>query len=72
VGLSAIQGATMAKAGRILAIDINPDKFELAKQLGATDTVNPRDYDAPIQDVVVELTNGGVDYSFECVGKSRS
>ena len=68
VGLSAIQGATMAKAARILAIDINPDKFELAKQLGATDTVNPRDYDAPIQDVVVELTNGGVDYSFECVG----
>jgi len=68
VGLSAIQGATMAKAGRILAIDINPDKFELAKQLGATDTVNPRDYDAPIQDVIVELTNGGVDYSFECVG----
>jgi S-(hydroxymethyl)glutathione dehydrogenase/alcohol dehydrogenase len=68
VGLSAIQGATMANAGRILAIDINPDKFELAKQLGATDTVNPRDYDAPIQDVVVELTNGGVDYSFECVG----
>ena len=68
VGLSAIQGATMAKAGRILAIDINPDKFELAKQLGATDTVNPRDYDAPIQDVIVELTDGGVDYSFECVG----
>jgi S-(hydroxymethyl)glutathione dehydrogenase/alcohol dehydrogenase len=68
VGLSAIQGATMARAGRILAIDINPDKFELAKQLGATDTVNPRDYDAPIQDVVVELTDGGVDYSFECVG----
>ena len=68
VGLSAIQGATMAKAGRILAIDINPDKFELAKQLGATDTVNPRDYDAPIQDVVVQLSNGGVDYSFECVG----
>ena len=68
VGLSAIQGATMAKAGRILAIDINPDKFELAKQLGATDTVNPRDYDAPIQEVIVELTDGGVDYSFECVG----
>ena len=58
----------MAKAGRILAIDINPDKFELATQLGATDTVNPADYDAPIQDVVVELTGGGVDYSFECVG----
>lgn len=68
VGLSAIQGATMAKAGRIIAIDINPDKFELAKQMGATDTVNPNDYDAPIQEVIVELTNGGVDYSFECIG----
>jgi S-(hydroxymethyl)glutathione dehydrogenase/alcohol dehydrogenase len=68
VGLSVIQGATMAKAGRIVAIDINEDKFELATQLGATDTVNPKDYDAPIQDVIVELTNGGVDYSFECVG----
>ena len=68
VGLSAIQGATMARAGRIIAIDINPDKFELATQLGATDTVNPKDYDAPIQDVIVDLTNGGVDYSFECIG----
>jgi S-(hydroxymethyl)glutathione dehydrogenase/alcohol dehydrogenase len=68
VGLSVIQGATMAKAGRVLAIDINPDKFELARQLGATDTIDPRDYDAPIQEVIVELTDGGVDYSFECVG----
>ncbi len=68
VGLSAIQGATMAKAGRIIAIDINEDKFELATQLGATDTVNPARYDEPIQDVIVELTGGGVDYSFECVG----
>ncbi len=68
VGLSVIQGATMAKAGRIVAIDINADKFELATQLGATDTVNPKDHDAPIQDVIVELTGGGVDYSFECVG----
>jgi len=68
VGLSAIQGATMAKAGRIIAIDINEDKFELATQLGATDTINPTSYDDPIQDVIVELTGGGVDYSFECVG----
>ncbi len=68
VGLSAIQGATMAQAGRIIAIDINEDKFELATQLGATDTINPGNYDAPIQDVIVELTGGGVDYSFECVG----
>ncbi|MEX2496024.1 MAG: S-(hydroxymethyl)glutathione dehydrogenase/class III alcohol dehydrogenase [Woeseia sp.] len=68
VGLSAIQGAAMAKASRIIAIDINPEKFELAKQMGATDTVNPKDYDQPIQQVIVDLTNGGVDYSFECVG----
>ena len=71
VGLSAIQGATMAKASRIVAVDINEDKFELATQLGATDTVNPEKYDDPIQDVVVELTGGGVDYSFECVGNVK-
>lgn len=68
VGLSAIQGAMMANAGRILAIDINEDKFELATQMGATDTVNPNDHSAPIQEVIVEMTGGGVDYSFECVG----
>jgi S-(hydroxymethyl)glutathione dehydrogenase / alcohol dehydrogenase len=68
VGLSAIQGAMMARAGRIIAIDINAGKFELAKQMGATDCINPQDHSTPIQDVIVELTNGGVDYSFECVG----
>jgi S-(hydroxymethyl)glutathione dehydrogenase/alcohol dehydrogenase len=70
IGLSVIQGAVMAKAERILAIDINPDKFEIAQQLGATECVNPAEYDAPIQDVIVELTNGGVDYSFECIGNT--
>ena len=68
VGLSAIQGAVMAKAGRIIAVDINSDKFELARQLGATDCVNPKDHDAPVTDVIIDLTDGGVDYSFECVG----
>lgn len=68
IGLSVIQGAVMAGAKRILAIDVNPEKFEMAKQLGATDCVNPKEYDASIQDVIVELTDGGVDYSFECVG----
>ncbi|NQZ23978.1 MAG: S-(hydroxymethyl)glutathione dehydrogenase/class III alcohol dehydrogenase [Colwellia sp.] len=68
IGLSAVIGATMAKASRIIAIDINESKFELAKKLGATDCINPKDYDRPIQDVIVELTDGGVDYSFECVG----
>jgi S-(hydroxymethyl)glutathione dehydrogenase/alcohol dehydrogenase len=68
VGLSVVQGAVMAKAGRIIAVDVNPEKFELAKQLGATECVNPKDYDAPIQQVIVDLTDGGADYSFECVG----
>jgi len=68
VGLSVIQGGVMAKAGRIIAVDINADKFDFAKQMGATDCVNPRDHDAPIQDVLIEMTDGGVDYSFEAVG----
>jgi S-(hydroxymethyl)glutathione dehydrogenase/alcohol dehydrogenase len=68
IGLAAIIGATMAKAGRIIAVDINPAKFEIARQLGATDFINPKDFDKPIQDVIVELTEGGVDYSFECIG----
>jgi len=68
VGLSIIQGAVMAKAARILAVDINEAKFELARQLGATDCVNPTAFDRPIQEVIVEMTDGGVDYSFEAVG----
>ncbi len=71
IGLAAIIGATMAKAGRIIAVDINPDKFEIARQLGATDFVNPKDFDKPIQEVIVEMTDGGVDYSFECVGNVK-
>lgn len=68
IGLSAIQGAVIAKASKIIAVDINPSKFEMAKLFGATDFVNPKDYDRPIQEVIIELTDGGVDYSFECVG----
>nr|WP_174209028.1 S-(hydroxymethyl)glutathione dehydrogenase/class III alcohol dehydrogenase [Sphingorhabdus sp. EL138] len=68
IGLSAVIGAAMAKAGRIIVIDINESKFDLARKLGATDCINPKDHDQPIQDVIVELTDGGVDYSFECIG----
>ncbi len=68
IGLAVIQGAVMAGAERIIAIDINPDKFDLARQFGATDMVNPKDYDQPIQQVIIDLTDGGVDYSFECIG----
>ena len=68
VGLSVIQGAVMARAKRILAVDINSDKFELAGQLGATDCIDPSQHDGPIQELIVDMTDGGVDYSFECVG----
>lgn len=70
IGLSVIQGAVLAKAERIIVIDINEDKFEMAKMLGATDCINPKNYDAAIQDVIVEITDGGVDYSFECIGNT--
>jgi S-(hydroxymethyl)glutathione dehydrogenase/alcohol dehydrogenase len=68
IGLAVVVGAKQAQAGRIVAIDTNPGKFALAKQLGATDCINPKDHSKPIQEVVVELTDGGVDFSFECIG----
>lgn len=68
IGLSAVIGAAMAKASRIIAIDINESKFELAKKLGATDCINPKNFDKPIQEVIVDMTDGGVEYSFECIG----
>jgi S-(hydroxymethyl)glutathione dehydrogenase/alcohol dehydrogenase len=67
VGLSVIQGAVMAGAERIIAVDVNPKKFELAGQLGATDFVDSRDVDVAAE-AIVEMTGGGVDCSFECVG----
>ena len=68
IGLAVIIGAVMARASRIIGIDTNPEKFAIARELGATDCLNPKDFDQPIQDVIVALTEGGVDYSFECIG----
>ena len=51
--------------------DINPDKFPLAQQMGAKDVVNPKDNSNSIEEVIVEMTNGGVDYSFECIGNTN-
>ncbi len=72
IGLSVIQGAVMAKAGRIIGIDTNPAKFDMARRLGATDLVNPKDSDRPVQDVLVDMTDGGLDYSFECIGNVQT
>jgi len=68
IGLSCIQGAVMAKAGRIIAIDTNPEKWEMAKALGATDFINPDQLAVTVTEAIVDMTSGGVDYSFECIG----
>ncbi len=70
VGLSAVMGARLAGALRIIAVDVLPNKLALAKEFGATDTINAADGD-PVQQVL-ELTSGGVDYSFECIGGKKT
>ncbi len=66
VGLSAIQGARIAGAGRVIAVDVSDEKLKTASKVGATDTVNGGDTDA-VQ-AIQEMTGGGVDYAFECIG----
>jgi len=70
VGLAVIQGARMAGASRIIVVDVNPDKFVIAKEQGATDFINPKTLgDVPVQKHIAgELTEWGVDYSFDCTG----
>ena len=68
IGLAVVQGARQAKAGRIIGIDTNSSKFELATAMGATECINPKDFDKPIQEVIVAMTDGGVEFSFECIG----
>jgi len=71
VGLGVIQGAVEAKAGRIIGIDTNPAKFELAKKMGCTEFINPKEIGTKtIQELIIEKTDGGVDYSFECIGNT--
>ncbi|RZC52132.1 hypothetical protein C5167_020555 [Papaver somniferum] len=62
------EGAKAAGASRIIGIDIDCKKFDTAKNFGVTEFVNPKDHDKPIQQVLVDMTDGGVDYSFECIG----
>lgn len=68
VGLAVIMGAKVAGAKRIFAIDINPTKEKVAREFGATDFFNPKDHTRPTQEVLVEMLDGGFDYTFECVG----
>ncbi|XP_050800423.1 alcohol dehydrogenase 1-like isoform X9 [Gopherus flavomarginatus] len=68
VGLSVVIGCKSAGASRIIGIDINKDKFTKARELGATECINPQDFKKPVQEVLVEMTGHGVDYSFEVIG----
>lgn len=68
VGLAVAMGAREAGAKRIIGIDINSDKFEVAKKFGCSEFVNPSEHKKPIQEVLVEMTDGGLDYTFECIG----
>ncbi|XP_053317542.1 alcohol dehydrogenase 1-like [Spea bombifrons] len=70
VGLSVIIGCKVAGASKIIGVDINSDKFAKAKEVGATDCINPKDHKNPIHEVLAAMTNGGVDYSFECIGST--
>lgn len=67
IGLNVIQGAKMVGANKIIGVDINPAKVELARQFGMTDFINPKEVDNVVQRII-ELTDDGVDYSFECIG----
>ncbi len=67
IGLNVIQGARLVGADRIIGIDLNPSKATLARKFGMTDFINPAEID-DLAGAIVDLTNGGVDYSFECIG----
>ncbi|CAD5195664.1 unnamed protein product [Musa acuminata subsp. malaccensis] len=72
VGLAAAEGARIAGASRIIGVDLNPSRFEVAKKFGITEFVNPKDHDRPVQEVIAEMTNGGVDRSVECTGNVKA
>ncbi|CAG0898064.1 unnamed protein product, partial [Darwinula stevensoni] len=71
VGLAVALGCRKAGASRIIGVDINPDKFEIARKFGCTEFVNPKDFsNRAIQEVLIEMTDGGLDYTFECIGNT--
>jgi S-(hydroxymethyl)glutathione dehydrogenase/alcohol dehydrogenase len=66
IGLNVIQGARMVGANKIIGVDINNNRIDVAKQFGMTHFVNPKECD--VMEAIMDLTNGGADYSFECIG----
>ncbi|CAB1275354.1 S-(hydroxymethyl)glutathione dehydrogenase/class III alcohol dehydrogenase [Candidatus Nitrosacidococcus tergens] len=70
IGLNVIQGAKMVGANRIIGIDTNPNREMMARQFGMTDFVNPNEVENVV-DTIIQLTGGGADYSFECIGNTQ-
>jgi S-(hydroxymethyl)glutathione dehydrogenase/alcohol dehydrogenase len=70
IGLNVIQGARLAGADMIIGVDLNPGRIEMAKKFGMTHFVNPKDHGQDLVAHLVELTKGGADYSFECIGNT--
>src|SRR6202000_1250267 len=68
IGLNVVQGAKMAGADMIVGVDLNPAREKLARKFGMTHFVNPKDVKGDLVPHLVELTKGGADYSFECIG----
>ncbi|XP_008797217.1 alcohol dehydrogenase-like 6 [Phoenix dactylifera] len=68
VGLSVAQGAKLRGASRIIGVDTNPQKYEIGKAFGVTEYINPDECNEPVQQVIKRMTDGGADFSFECVG----
>ncbi|XP_076883724.1 alcohol dehydrogenase-like 6 [Bidens hawaiensis] len=71
VGLSVAQGAKIRGASRIIGVDTNPEKSEKAKAFGVTDFINPNEIEGTVQQVIKQMTDGGADYSFECIGDTE-
>src|SRR3954464_3765032 len=71
IGLNVIQGAKMVGAGKIIGVDINPARREMAKRFGMTHFINPKEVENVV-DEIVQLTDGGADYSFECIGNTTT
>jgi len=72
IGLNVIQGAKMVGAGMIVGVDINPGREALARKFGMTHFVNPKEVEGDLVPFLVDLTKGGADYSFECIGKVQT
>ncbi|EAY77769.1 hypothetical protein OsI_32807 [Oryza sativa Indica Group] len=68
IGLAVAEGARLRGASRIIGVDINPEKFSKGKEMGITDFINSKACSKPVHEVIMEMTDGGVDYSFECTG----